>query len=67
MSPGGKAILMIQLSPPGLEERHGRHHRSRRNAAKSEAQNWTCGPFGFWPLTFPWGVSWGFAVLVRAE
>lgn len=29
--------------------------------APSEGQNWDCGPFGFWPLTFPWsdGVSWG--------
>jgi hypothetical protein len=26
----------------------------------AEGQNWDCGPFGFWPLTFPWdGVSWG--------
>jgi hypothetical protein len=26
-----------------------------------EQQQWACGPFGFWPLTFPWsdGVSWG--------
>ena len=26
-----------------------------------EGQQWACGPFGFWPLTFPWGdgVSWG--------
>jgi hypothetical protein len=24
-------------------------------------QQWICGPFGCWPLTFPWadGVSWG--------
>ena len=26
-----------------------------------EVQDWDCGPFGFWPLTFPWGVSWGYA------
>ena len=26
-----------------------------------EQQEWACGPFGFWPLAFPWGdgVSWG--------
>jgi hypothetical protein len=28
-----------------------------------EGQQWACGPFGFWPLAFPWGdgISWGMA------
>lgn len=28
---------------------------------ETESQQWVCGPFGLWPLAFPWGggVSWG--------
>jgi hypothetical protein len=29
---------------------------------QEQAQDWQCGPFGFWPvLAYPQGVSWGYA------
>ena len=27
-----------------------------------EGQQWACGPFGFWPLTFPWDLPFSSAV-----
>ena len=26
----------------------------REDGEQDDRQNWDCGPFGFWPLTFPW-------------
>ena len=51
---------MIQLSHPGLED-VVEDITDHEGTGEPEAQNWACGPFGFWPLTFPWtdGVSWG--------